>query len=112
MSAIILGGLDQFCNAIQDKLKVPFIFFLKSRQSLNTFHVSFLFDFSSSSAPPLLLVLVFLGVIPVLLIVFLHKQNSMVPIEAIVPYDQGELLNSIHQIGMVERTVSSTSIFQ
>lgn len=32
----------------------------------------------------------------------------MVPIEAIVPYDQGELLNSIHQIGMVERTVSST----
>ncbi|KAJ4755837.1 GTPase HflX [Rhynchospora pubera] len=51
ISAITGEGLDQFCNAIQDKLK-----------------------------------------------------NSLVPIEAIVPYDQGELLNSIHQIGMVERT--------
>ncbi|KAJ3697519.1 hypothetical protein LUZ61_001224 [Rhynchospora tenuis] len=54
ISAITGEGLDQFCNAIQDKLK-----------------------------------------------------NSLVPIEAIVPYDQGELLNSIHQIGMVERTVRS-----
>lgn len=54
ISAITGDGLDQFCNAIQDKLK-----------------------------------------------------NSLVPIEAIVPYDQGELLNSIHQIGMVERTEHS-----
>ncbi|KAJ3675607.1 hypothetical protein LUZ60_004649 [Juncus effusus] len=51
ISAKTGSGLDQFCNAIQDKLK-----------------------------------------------------DSMVPIEAIVPYDQGELLNTIHQIGMVERT--------
>ncbi|XP_078172252.1 GTP-binding protein, HflX [Carex rostrata] len=54
ISAITGDGLDQFCNAIQDKLK-----------------------------------------------------NSLVPIEAIVPYNQGELLNSIHQIGMVERTEHS-----
>jgi GTP-binding protein HflX len=29
-----------------------------------------------------------------------------VPIEAFVPYDKGELLNDIHKVGMVERTVS------
>jgi hypothetical protein len=29
-----------------------------------------------------------------------------VPIEAFVPYDKGELLNDIHKVGMVEKTVS------
>ena len=33
-------------------------------------------------------------------------QNSLVPIEAFVPYDKGELLNDIHKVGMVEKTVS------
>jgi hypothetical protein len=30
----------------------------------------------------------------------------MVPIEAIVPYDKGDLLNDIHKVGMVEKMVS------
>lgn len=29
----------------------------------------------------------------------------MVPVEAIVPYEKGELLNDIYRVGMVERTV-------
>ena len=33
-------------------------------------------------------------------------QDSMVPIEAFVPYDKGDLLNDIHKLGMVEKTVS------
>ncbi|CAO2835658.1 unnamed protein product [Amaranthus hypochondriacus] len=51
LSALNGDGLDDFCNAIQEKLK-----------------------------------------------------DSMVWIEALVPFDKGELLSSIHQIGMVERT--------
>lgn len=31
----------------------------------------------------------------------------MVPIEAFVPYDKGDLLNDIHKVGMVEIMVSS-----
>ncbi|KAL2892750.1 GTPase HflX [Bienertia sinuspersici] len=53
LSALNGDGLDDFCNAIQEKLK-----------------------------------------------------DSMVWVEALVPFDKGELLSSIHQIGMVERTVS------
>jgi len=30
----------------------------------------------------------------------------MVPIEAFVPYDKGDLLNDIHKVGMVEKMVS------
>lgn len=30
-------------------------------------------------------------------------KDSMVPIEAFVPYDKGELLNDIHKVGMVEK---------
>ena len=30
----------------------------------------------------------------------------MVPIEAFVPYDKGDLLNDIHRVGMVEKMVS------
>ena len=30
----------------------------------------------------------------------------MVWVEALVPFDKGELLSTIHQVGMVERTVS------
>lgn len=33
----------------------------------------------------------------------------MVPIEAIVPYDKGDLLNDIHKVGMVEKMVSVLS---
>lgn len=33
-------------------------------------------------------------------------QDSLVPIEAFVPYDKGELLSDIHKVGMVEKTVS------
>lgn len=51
VSALNGDGLDDFCNAIQEKLK-----------------------------------------------------DSMVWIEALVPFDKGELLSSIHQLGMVERT--------
>uniref|UniRef100_A0A0D9XTR9 Hflx-type G domain-containing protein n=1 Tax=Leersia perrieri TaxID=77586 RepID=A0A0D9XTR9_9ORYZ len=51
ISAINGDGLEEFCNAIQAKLK-----------------------------------------------------DSMVPIEAIVPYDKGELLSDIHKVGMVEKT--------
>lgn len=51
LSALNGDGLDEFCNAIQEKLK-----------------------------------------------------DSMVWVEALVPFDKGELLSSIHQIGMVERT--------
>lgn len=51
ISALTGEGLDDFCKAIQEKLK-----------------------------------------------------DSMVWVEALVPFDKGELLSSIHQIGMVERT--------
>ncbi|XP_021758314.1 uncharacterized protein LOC110723279 [Chenopodium quinoa] len=51
LSALNGDGLEDFCNAIQEKLK-----------------------------------------------------DSMVWVEALVPFDKGELLSSIHQIGMVERT--------
>lgn len=30
----------------------------------------------------------------------------MVWVEALVPFDKGELLSTVHQVGMVERTVS------
>ncbi|TVU03081.1 hypothetical protein EJB05_51409, partial [Eragrostis curvula] len=51
ISAMNGDGLEEFCNAIQAKLK-----------------------------------------------------DSLVPIEAFVPYDKGDLLNDIHKIGMVEKT--------
>ncbi|CAL9126710.1 unnamed protein product [Musa textilis] len=51
ISAISGDGLEQFCSAVQAKLK-----------------------------------------------------DSLVPVEALIPYDKGDLLNSIHQVGMVERT--------
>uniref|UniRef100_A0ACD5W6Q7 Uncharacterized protein n=1 Tax=Avena sativa TaxID=4498 RepID=A0ACD5W6Q7_AVESA len=51
ISAMNGDGLEEFCNAIQAKLK-----------------------------------------------------DSLVPIEAFVPYDKGELLNDIHKVGMVEKT--------
>lgn len=38
-------------------------------------------------------------------------QDSMVWVEALVPFDKGELLSTIHQVGMVERTVSIHSLF-
>jgi len=31
-------------------------------------------------------------------------KDSMVPIEAFIPYEKGELLNDIHKVGMVEKT--------
>lgn len=31
-------------------------------------------------------------------------RNSMVPVEAFVPYDKGDLLNTIHHVGIVEET--------
>lgn len=34
----------------------------------------------------------------------------MVWVEALVPFDKGELLSTMHQVGMVERTVSILSI--
>ncbi|KAJ0923497.1 putative small GTP-binding protein [Helianthus annuus] len=51
ISALKGSGLDEFCNAVQEKLK-----------------------------------------------------DSMVWVEALVPFDKGELLSTIHQVGMVERT--------
>ncbi|CAD6253371.1 unnamed protein product [Miscanthus lutarioriparius] len=50
ISAMNGDGLEEFCNAVQAKLK-----------------------------------------------------DSMVPIEAIIPYDKGDLLNDIHKVGMVEK---------
>ncbi|WOL18352.1 hypothetical protein Cni_G27146 [Canna indica] len=51
ISAMTGDGLEQFCSAVQEKLK-----------------------------------------------------DSLVPVEALIPYDKGELLNTIHQVGMVETT--------
>lgn len=51
LSALSGNGLDEFCSAVQEKLK-----------------------------------------------------DSMVWVEALVPFDKGELLSTIHQVGMVERT--------
>lgn len=51
ISALNGSGLDEFCNAVQEKLK-----------------------------------------------------DTMVWVEALVPFDKGELLSTIHQVGMVERT--------
>lgn len=36
---------------------------------------------------------------------FLFWQDAMVWVEALIPFDKGELLSTIHQVGMVERTV-------
>jgi GTPase len=33
-------------------------------------------------------------------------QDSPVPIEALVPYDKGDLLNDIYKVEVVEKTVS------
>lgn len=41
----------------------------------------------------------------------LCDQDSMVLVEALVPFDKGELLSTIHQVGMVEKTVSIKCIF-
>ncbi|XP_039777435.1 GTPase HflX-like isoform X1 [Panicum virgatum] len=60
ISAMNGDGLEEFCNAIQAKLKVC--------------------------------------VLPLF-----RKMDSMVPIEAFVPYDKGDLLNDIHKVGMVEK---------
>lgn len=35
----------------------------------------------------------------------------MVWVEALIPFDKGELLSIIHQVGMVEKTVSVLSFF-
>ncbi|KAK8642402.1 hypothetical protein V6N13_011746 [Hibiscus sabdariffa] len=51
ISALTGEGLQEFCNAVQEKLK-----------------------------------------------------DSMVPVEALLPFDKGELLSTIHQVGMVEKT--------
>ncbi|XP_057469694.1 uncharacterized protein LOC130758781 [Actinidia eriantha] len=51
ISALSGGGLDEFCNAVQEKLK-----------------------------------------------------DSMVWVEALIPFDKGEFLSTIHNVGMVERT--------
>lgn len=51
VSALNGDGLEEFCNAVQEKMK-----------------------------------------------------DSMVWVEALVPFDKGELLSTIHQVGMVERT--------
>ncbi|XP_058220754.1 uncharacterized protein LOC131330982 [Rhododendron vialii] len=51
ISALSGDGLDEFCNAVQEKLK-----------------------------------------------------DSMVWVEALIPFDKGEILSTIHQVGMVERT--------
>ncbi|XVE94646.1 hypothetical protein REPUB_Repub02eG0026700 [Reevesia pubescens] len=51
LSALTGEGLQEFCNAVQEKLK-----------------------------------------------------DSMVPVEALVPFNKGELLSTIHQVGMVEKT--------
>ncbi|PSR99648.1 GTPase [Actinidia chinensis var. chinensis] len=51
ISALSGGGLDEFCNAVQEKLK-----------------------------------------------------HSMVWVEALIPFDKGEFLSTIHNVGMVERT--------
>ena len=37
-------------------------------------------------------------------------QDSMVWVEALIPFDKGEFLSTIHKVGMVERTVST--VFQ
>lgn len=34
----------------------------------------------------------------------------MVWVEALVPYDKGELLNTIHQVGMVQEMVSTLNL--
>ncbi|KAF7141350.1 hypothetical protein RHSIM_Rhsim06G0028500 [Rhododendron simsii] len=54
ISALSGDGLDEFCNAVQEKLK-----------------------------------------------------DSMVWVEALIPFDKGEILSTIHQVGMVERTEHS-----
>ncbi|GMI82551.1 hypothetical protein HRI_001924300 [Hibiscus trionum] len=51
ISALTGEGLQEFCNAVQEKLK-----------------------------------------------------DSMVPVEALLPFDKGKLLSTIHQVGMVEKT--------
>ena len=35
------------------------------------------------------------------------QQDSMVWVEALIPFEKGELLSTVHQVGMVERTVSN-----
>ena len=38
--------------------------------------------------------------------IVLNGQDSMVWVEALIPFDRGELLSTVHQVGVVEKTVS------
>lgn len=42
--------------------------------------------------------------------IVLIGQDSMVWVEALIPFDRGELLSTVHQVGMVEKTVSQWRI--
>ena len=42
--------------------------------------------------------------------IVLNGQDSMVWIEALIPFDRGELLSTVHQVGVVEKAVSKWRI--
>lgn len=96
LSAIYGDGLEQFCFAVQAKLKVrcssKCIFLLGLHIIHFLEHYIFFFIFFVKAAYSVY-----------------WFQDAMVPVEACIPYDKGELLNTIHQVGMVEATVSMRS---
>jgi GTPase len=86
-SAMNGDGLEEFCNAIQKKLKVCFFSFEANDLFIHFFPRCYGEQFKWNMGICLL-------------------QDSLVPIEAFVPYDKGDLLNDIHKVGIVEKTVS------
>lgn len=104
ISALNGEGLQDFCMAVQEKLKVLCLF------NVFIFLVVFLKIYSACFYVFTLLELIF----------YLHLrhcdwnlkgetsllQDSMVWVEALIPFEKGDLLSTIHQVGMVERTVS------
>lgn len=86
ISAINGEGLEQFCDAVQAELRVSIRSYFKPL--VNSIIISKL-KFRC------------------LWVQFnCLWQNSMVPVEAFVPYNKGELLNAIHQVGIIDGTVS------
>lgn len=83
MSALNGDGLQEFCDAVQRKLKV-WKAIIPTAYWTCSFWSSTLKTFS--------------------------WQDYMVWVEALVPYDKGELLNTIHQVGMVQEMVSTLNL--
>lgn len=87
ISARTGDGVKDFLNAIQEKLKVCTKKIIFKQLSFDFYYKSIIYT------PPTFIL-----------------QDSLIHIEALIPYDKGELLSTIHEVGVVEGTVSIKQI--